>query len=148
MKNSKTIAAAVLLLLVLLVGRLMWTKSVQEPDVAVNQPNVSQASVYPTPDVSKINPRAADMMAKASLYDTQRKYKEAIELYERALQIEDNPTARLLLSNTLARAGRRQEAMKMLKELVQAQPETWVGDSAKRSLARFEKNPNWGLPKQ
>lgn len=122
MKNTKTIAAT-LIILVLLAGAWMWTKSMPAG-------------------------RATQLQVRASEYMVQRNFPRAIEEYKKSLQFQYNPDTKLGLGVALARAGRRDEAMQVLEELAQDQNEVRVSKTAKKMLAKMERDPQWLLPKR
>ena len=126
----------------------MWTRNTQDSNAGPGQRSVSQASPYPTPDMSKLDPRALDIQIKAGRYESQGKFDEAVKLYKQSLQIQDTPSVKIRLGSNLAKAGHREEALKTLKEVAENHPQTWAGETAQRLFTNIERNPNWGMPKK
>lgn len=90
--------------------------------------------------------RAAKASEQADAYLLLRNFPAAITAFKQSLSIEPNADIQIALGVTLARAGRRDEAMNEMQEV--AQQGGRAGDTAQKILAKMQKNPNWGLGKK
>ena len=129
-KHVKAIATTASILFVILVAALVW-KSQNAPATNV------------TPE---IDPIALKYANQANDYNIQGKHSQAVEDYKKSLQIQPDPDVQIQLGVTLVRAGRREEAIKTLREV--AQKSGRAGDAAKSILNSVERNPNWGTEKE
>lgn len=100
--------------------------------------------------VSYLTPsaRAVSRANAADEYLLKNDFPRAINAFQESLRLDPNHPSykdiKFTLGVTFARAGRRDEAMAVMKEL--AQTDDRVGKSAKKVLLKMERNPNWGRP--
>ena len=129
--HLKAIAATVSILLVILVAALVWK---------------SQNAPHRIDTPATIDPVALKHADQASEYRLQGNDSQSVEEYKKSLEIQPDPDVQIQLGISLVRAGRREEAIKTLREV--AQQSGRAGDAAKVILDRVERDPNWGTVKK
>lgn len=136
-KNVRTIVVSVVCLLAILAGTLLWTRN--SPNVG--ETGTTQPSVRPTPDPNN----ALGLSIAATQDKVDGNYAQAVEKLRQSVKIQPNPDVQIQLAIALLRVGKREEAIKTLREV--AQNSDRAGDAAKVILAKVERDPNWGKPK-
>ena len=136
MKNTKTIAAAGVTLLVVLAGASMWMRDSPEGNVATGQrtTNLSDAVPAPTPDM-----RAVMLSSEATSLTVKGKYLEGAEAYQKALDIQEEPVVRFALARALEKAGRKEEALKNFKQLAE-NPTGSMSRLSKKKVEELERS--------
>lgn len=85
--------------------------------------------------------QASRHQQQADKYLEQRNFSAAAGEFQQALRIKPDPDTHFVLGVTLARAGRRDEAMQTLRDAAQGQTKAAV--AAKRMLDRMKREPRF-----